>query len=154
MQSLVFAGAVCVVAMAGEAVLAGKCANATMRSLNRPSWALSTWAWYLIGLAYYAACFLTLYRVSRSDPANAMRSLSLALVIGVMTANVSWNFLFFRRRNFGISFWFFVPYALLVIALVSTLTQVDMLSAFAFCIYVLYLPYALIWTFRIWKLNA
>ena len=154
MKGLSFAVAVCVAGIAAEAALAGKDAHAIMRSLKQPSWALPPWAWYFIGAAYYTACFASLYRLRDANSATGMRSLSLGLVIAVMAANAAWNFIFFRRRNLGLSFWFFFPYMVLVVGLEYTLSRIDLVSAMIFVIYLLYLPYALAWSYRIWKLNG
>lgn len=154
MKGLSFAVAVCVAGVAAEAVLAGKDANAIMRSLKQPAWALPSWAWYFVGAAYYTDCFASLYRLRDASSATGMRSLGLGLVIAVMAANVGWNFIFFRRRDLGLSFWFFLPYTLLVLGLVYTLSRVDLVSATIFMIYLLYLPYALAWSYRTWKLNG
>jgi tryptophan-rich sensory protein len=153
MKSFGFAMAVCGAGMISEAALAGKAANKIMRSLKQPIWALPVWAWYLIGLAYYGACFASLYRLVNIVSASGTRWLCLALVIAVMTANAVWNFIFFRRGNLGLSFYFFLPYTFLVAVLVYALTRLDWVSAIVFAIYLMYLPYALIWSHRTWKLN-
>jgi tryptophan-rich sensory protein len=153
MKSFIFTMAVCLAGMASEAVLAGKDANTIMKSLKQPPWALPTWAWYFVGVAYYAGCFVSLYRLSSADSATRMRSAALALVLAVMAANAGWNFIFFRRRDLALSFWFFLPYTLLVLALVYTLSRINPASAAIFVVYLLYLPYALIWSYRTWKLN-
>jgi tryptophan-rich sensory protein len=152
-EGLGFAMAVCAAGMASEAALAGRAANAIMRSLKQPTWALPPWAWYFIGLAYYAACFASLYRVENGDFSSGARWSCLALVIAVMTANAAWNFIFFRRRNLRLSFYFFLPYTILVVVLVCALSRLDWVGAVIFAIYLVYLPYALIWSHRIWKLN-
>jgi tryptophan-rich sensory protein len=139
--------------MISEAAFAGRAANVIMRSLKQPIWALPVWAWYFIGLAYYAACFASLYRIANIVSASGARWLCLALLIAVMTANAAWNFIFFRRRNLGLSFYFFLPYTMLVAVLVYALSLLDWVSAMIFAIYLMYLPYALIWSHRTWKLN-
>jgi tryptophan-rich sensory protein len=83
-----------------------------------------------------------------------MRSLGLTLTMVMMAGNVAWNFLFFRRRDLGLSFWFFLPYTALMLVLLYALSQIDLVSAGIFLIYFLYLPYALAWGYRIWKLNG
>ncbi len=149
-----FAVAVCLAGMAAEAALAGRNPGAMLKSLKQPSWALPSWAWYLVGAAYYAACFVSLYRLKNASSAAEMRSLGLTLIIAVMTANTAWNFIFFRWKDFGLSFWFFLPYTALVLALVYTLSRIDLASATIFVIYLLYLPYALAWSHRTWRLNG
>jgi tryptophan-rich sensory protein len=145
--------AVCVAGMISEAAFAGRAANPIMRSLKQPAWALPTLAWYFIGLAYYAACFASLYRVLNIGFGSWQRWLCLALVIAVMAANVAWNFIFFRCRDLRLSFFFFLPYTILVALLVYALSRFDRVSAMIFVIYLMYLPYAMIWSHRTWKLN-
>jgi tryptophan-rich sensory protein len=152
-KSLGFAIAVCVAGMISEAALAGKGANTVMRSLKQPAWALPAWAWYFIGMAYYAACFASLYRVNIGS-GSGTRLLCLALLIIVMAANAAWNFIFFRRRDLRLSFYFFLPYTILVLVLVCALSRFDWVSAVIFAIYVMYLPCALVWSHRTWKLNG
>jgi tryptophan-rich sensory protein len=153
MNSLSFAISVCVVSMGAEGVLAGKNANAIMRSLKQPAWALPSWAWYIVASAYYVACFVSLYRLRNTHSDAGVRLLGLILTVAVMTVNAAWNFIFFRRKDFALSFRLFLPYTILVLALVCTLSRIDLLSATLFTIYLLYLPYALAWSHRTWKLN-
>jgi tryptophan-rich sensory protein len=109
--------------------------------------------WYLIGVGYYDTCFLTLYRIAQRG--SSVRSPAFWLLVTVMASNAAWNWLFFRRRDFRLSFFFFVPYSALVAAFLSTLVQRgDWLPAALWAIYTLYLLYALAWAFRVWKLNA
>jgi tryptophan-rich sensory protein len=152
-KGVLYAGLLCVAAALGEALCAGKRPNATLRSLKLPSWAAPTPVWFLIGLAYYTACFLSLYRVSAAAGAR-LRILTLTLIVAVMATNAAWNFVFFRRHDWQMSFWYLLPYSALVVAMVYTLSRVDGLSALFFVVYLMYLPYAFAWTYRIWKLNA
>jgi tryptophan-rich sensory protein len=87
-----------------------------------------------------------------------LRSSAFWLILTLMVSNASWNWLFFRQRNLRSAylffFFFFLPYSVLAIAVVAALLQVDRLSGIAFAIYLIYLPYALAWSFQIWRLNA
>ena len=71
-----------------------------------------------------------------------------------MLANAGWNLVFFRLRALRWSFWFYVPYILLVIALIWVLWSVDKVSATLLFIYTAYLPYALVWSYFVLKLNS
>lgn len=152
-KSLLFAGVVCAVGAAGEALCAGKRSNAIMRSLKQPSWAAPMPIWYLIGLAYYSACFMSLYRVAMIDP-GTLRLVTLALVTAVMATNAAWNFIFFRRQDWKLSFWYLMPYSALALTTMYALSRADGLSALFFVVYLFYLPYAFAWTYRVWKLNG
>jgi tryptophan-rich sensory protein len=153
MQDLTTPTAICAAAIAAETVLAGRHPALVLRSLKQPPWAPRMLVWYIVGIVYYAACFLTSYRIAQRG--SSMRSPAFWLLIAVMASNAAWNWLFFRRRDFRLSFFFFVPYSALVAALLFTLLQLGDWLPIALCaIYMLYLPYALAWTFRVWKLNA
>jgi tryptophan-rich sensory protein len=152
MNSFTLPIVLCVAEVASEAALAGRNATAFMKSLKQPTWALPSRAWYFVGIAYYAGCFVSLYRLANSPPAKG-RSSALALVIAVMSCNSAWNFIFFRRRDFALSFWFFLPYTILVLALVFNLSRVSVVGTAIFVVYLLYLLYALAWSYYTWKLN-
>jgi len=153
MHTLVFASTICVAAIAAEAIAAGKGANETMRTLKQPSWALPVVGWYALGLLYHAVCWFVLYRVSNSRILGSMRQASLALLIALMATNVIWNFIFLRRRKLALGFWCVVPYAFLALVLLSMLARIDRQSELVFLAYIFYIPYAIGWTFQVWKLN-
>ena len=122
-----------------------------MKSLRQPGFAPPLWLWTLIGLGYYVICFVAVYRLAASGHGF---SLPMALLLAVMAANTFWNYLYFRKRDLRVVFWYSVSYTVFPVALLASLIQVDMISAIGFALYVLYLPYAL-WLFRAtWKLNA
>src|SRR5438876_7762625 len=154
MHPLVFASTICVAAIAAEAIAAGKGANETMRTLKQPSWALPVVGWYALGLLYYAVCWFVLYRVSNSRVLGSMRQASLALLIALMATNVIWNFIFLRRRKLALGFWYMVPYVFLALVLLSMLARIDRQSELVFLAYIFYIPYAIGWTFQVWKLNT
>ncbi|MET0752248.1 MAG: tryptophan-rich sensory protein, partial [Pyrinomonadaceae bacterium] len=71
----------------------------------------------------------------------------------VMAVNAFWNFVFFRRRNLFYSFLLSIFYSLAALALFVCLYQFDYVAAFAEIPYLLYLIYALIWSYKLIKLN-
>ena len=118
-----------------EAICAGKEPSAVMKRLRQPTWALPMAAWYLVGVSYYAMCFAVVFRIARSRRAEAA---PLILVAALMLENAGWNFVFFRLRALRWSFWFYIPYILLVIALLWALWSVDKVSATLLFIYSAY----------------
>ena len=154
MHGLVFASTICVAAITGEAIAAGKGANETMRTLKQPSWALPVVGWYALGLLYHAVCWFVLYRVSNSRILGSMRQVTVALIIALMATNVLWNFIFLRHRKLALGFWYMLPYAFLALVLLSMLARIDRQSELVFLAYIFYIPYAIGWTFQVWKLNT
>lgn len=153
MRNLLITGLICVAAAGAEGLCAGRGVNQFMKRLKQPRWAPPLLAWYLVGLAYYVACFVALYRVLGTGLQEAAARVALILLLVLMAGNAGWNWIFFRQKNLRLSFWFFVPYSLLAGALLWSLVQVDALAAGVFAVYVAYFPYALAWGYQVWKLN-
>jgi tryptophan-rich sensory protein len=107
--------------------------------------------WYAVGVFYYALCFTVVYRIETSGRALA---LPLMLLAEVMLANAASNLIFFRLRALRWSPWFYLPYLLLVTMLMCVLWSVDRISATLLVVYSAYLPYALVWSYVVLKLNS
>lgn len=144
---------ICVVAAALEGLFAGKRVKSFLGKLRNPSYSPPVWVWVVIGVFYYAICFFILFRILRYDDNISIRYTALALLLVVMAVNAFWNFVFFRRQNLFYSFVLSILYSPVAVALFICLYQFDYLAALALTPYLLYLIYALIWSYRLWKLN-
>jgi len=153
MDSWLIAGLICVISAAAEALLAGSDVERFLQELKQPPWALRKGVWFWIGFAYYGAVFVILLRVLDLRQTGEFTLLPLILLIAMMTLNAAWNFVFFRRRDLRLSFLWFAPYSLVVLLLLWNMSKIDVLAACLLLTYSLYLPYALIWSYRVWKLN-
>jgi len=122
-----------------------------MRSLNQPSHAPPIWAWSLIGVAYYLICFFGLYRLLGRGVEGRLGLISL---IVLMAANTVWNYIYFRLRNLKLAFWYSVGYSAFAGTVLLVLIEVDHRAALALATYVAYLPFALLLSYRTWKLNT
>ena len=110
--------------------------------------------WLLIGLVYYAVCFVVLRHLLAAGAVTPPLRVALALLIVVLVANALWSVLFFRRRDLRASFIAFIPYAVVVAALVLSLSRIYPLGAALFMCYCIYLLYATWWGYRLWLLNT
>jgi tryptophan-rich sensory protein len=133
-----------------ETLCAGKEPSGVMKKLHQPRWAFPMPVWYAVGFFYYVMCFAVVYRMAASDRAEA----ALMLIAALMAANAGWNLIFFRLRSLRWSFWFYVPYIVLVAVLIKALWSVDRVSTTLLLIYSAYLPYALVWSYFVMKFNA
>ncbi len=106
-------------------------------------------AWIAIGVVYYTICFVVL----RHLLAGAF-TVALLLLVLVLLVNALWSILFFRWHDLRASFIAFVPYAVLVGALVLSLSRSYPLGAVLFMCYGAYLLYATWWGYRLWLLNS
>jgi tryptophan-rich sensory protein len=134
-----------------ETLCAGKEPGGVLKMLHQPRWAFPMPVWYAIGFFYYMMCFAVVYRLAASGRAETT---ALMLIAALMAANAGWNLIFFRLRSLRWSFWFYVPYVVLVGLLIKDLWSVDRASAKLFLIYSAYLPYALVWSHFVQKLNT
>jgi tryptophan-rich sensory protein len=154
MSPVVVALLICVVATILEAALAGRGVRARFAELRLPPYSPSLTAWFLIGGAYYVICFVILYRLLVSDPRSSSHPVAFILLLVLMALNAAWGFLFFRFKNLRASFLAFVPYGVLTLVLVVMLATTDRISALLLAPYLVYLGYALWWSYRVWVLNA
>ena len=128
--------------------MAGSGVRQRLAALRMPAYSPPFPVWVLIGLAYYAICFIVLRKLLGGGA-----TLPLVLLVLVLLANALWSILFFRWRDLRASFIAFVPYAALVAALVFALVRTYLFGAVLFISYCAYLVYATWWGYRLWLLN-
>ena len=144
---------ICVISAISEGLFAGKGVKAFIANLRTPSYAPPFWVWIIIGVFYYIISFLISYRVLRHNGDSFLKVASLTLLLGMISINAFWNYVFFRAHNLFLSFFAFIPYPLLAIALFVCLLQFEPLAAWIFLPYLAYLNYAAFICYKYWKLN-
>lgn len=145
--------AICVVSAILEGVMAGRNVKQYFERLQQPRYAVSLKAWYAIGALYYVVCSVVLYRMLRHPEDTELRTIAFVLIVLMMSANAIWNYIFFRARNLYISFLAFGPYIVVTLSLIVALSRFDQIAASLIFLYLLYLFYALTWSYRLWNLN-
>jgi tryptophan-rich sensory protein len=152
-NATVLALIVCIAVAALEGALAGNGVRQRLAALRMPPYSPSFAVWILIGVAYYAICFIVLRHLLVANSRTLTQFLTLAMLILVLLANAFWSVLFFRRRDLRASFIAFVPYTVLVGGLVVLLAHSYPFGAALFMCYCVYLLYATWWGYRLWLLN-
>jgi tryptophan-rich sensory protein len=152
--ALICSLAACFGSAALEGLAAGRGVKQRFAELRMPAHSPSLGAWIAIGVLYYVVCGILLYRVISGGLAGPSAVGALVLTILVMICNAGWNWLFFRRKDLRVSFLAFFPYGALVLALTVDLFRVDLWAAAAVTPYLLYLPCATWWGYRLWRLNG
>ena len=142
--------AICVLAAALEGLCAGRDPMAQLRATRQPRWSPPAWLWVLIGIGWYAICFIALVRLLPLWPASIAPVLLLA---ALMAANGLANFLQFRLRRLDLAFFYLFPYWLLLAAFMATACPVDPLVCLLFGLYALYQIYAAVWAYQLWRMN-
>ena len=153
-SAILIASTICVISAILEGAFAGKGVKAFIANLRTPSYAPPFGVWIIIGGFYYVISFLISYRVLRHSGDSFLKAVSLTLLLAMMSINAFWNYVFFRAQNLFLSFFAFIPYPLLAIALFVCLLQFEPLAAWVFLPYLAYLNYAAFICYKYWKLNA
>ena len=153
MHVSVIAGVICAGGVALESLCAGKSIRKRLTELRWPRYSPSLRAWVLIGGAYYVICFVVWIRLLQL-PDSAWRTAAFALAASVMAVNAIWNLFFFRSRNLSHALICGIVYTTFAITLLLILTRIDRTAALWFLPYAVYLAYANLWGWRVWKLNT
>jgi translocator protein len=153
-SALVYTFLVCGLSVLLEGLFAGKGVKAYMERLRSPSYSLPVWAWFLLGGLYYVICFAVVYRILSRENSGILRTVVLVLILVVMGINALWNLFFFRMRSLSLSVVISIPYSLIAVALFICLLQFDRLAAWFLLPYMIYLIYANLWGYKLWKLNS
>jgi translocator protein len=152
-RALIFSVMICAAGAGLESLFAGRRIKQRFAELQLPRYAVPLSGWIIIGTAYYVICFAILCRLFEL-PATSGRNAALGLLGGIMFANALWNYFFFRSRNLFHAYVVGVCYTAAALALLLLLLiRVDRTAAWYLLPYILYLIYANIWGYRIWKLN-
>jgi benzodiazapine receptor len=137
-----------------EGALAGKGARQLLAQLRMPPYSPPFALWLVIGFLFYAMCLVILRHVLSTGLVSPPQIFALVLTVVLLLANAFWSVLFFRWRDLRASFIAFVPYAVLVAALVILLASTYPLGAIFLSCYCIYLIYATRWGYHLWRLNT
>jgi len=145
---------ICVAAAILEGALAGKGARERLAQLRMPAYSPPFAVWLVIGFLFYVMCFVILRHVLSTGLVSLPQVLALVLTVVLLLANAFWSVLFFRWRDLRASFIAFVPYTVLVAALVILLANTYSLGAILLSFYCIYLIYSTRWGYHLWRLNS
>lgn len=151
-RAIIYSLSFCVVGAILEGLFAGRGIKERLVTLRSPSYSLPFWGWMVIGIAYYLICFVILARLFLLPPAPP-RAAALALLGTLMFVNALWNHFFFRAGNLFHAFLLGLPYGGIAVVLFLLLLRIDPTAAVFLTPYLVYLFFASIWGYRMWKLN-
>jgi tryptophan-rich sensory protein len=142
--------AILIAAAAFEGLCAGKNPMAQLKALKQPPWSPPTGLWVAIGLIWYGLCLVALLRLL---PLWRQDSAPVLLLVLLMLANGAANLFQFRLRRLDLALLFQFPYAVLLAAFLWRSARLDPAIPWLFSPYCLYLPFAALWAWRLWRMN-
>jgi tryptophan-rich sensory protein len=148
------AGLLCVAAFVAEHAVAGRDPNAALKQVRQPAWTLTPAMAIGLTVLYYSACFFVVARLIAAGFDDTIAAIAFSLMLVVLGSNSLFNWLFFHRRDLRGGFLLSIPYAVLVAALIAALSRFDAVSAWAMLLYALSLPYAVLWSYSMWRMNS
>ena len=139
-----------IAAAALEGLCAGRDPMGQLKALRQPSWSPPTWAWVLIGIGWYAICFVALIRLLPLWPGEPF---PLILLLKLMALNALANIPMFRMRRLDLALAFFAIYWPVLAAFLWFVSPLDRLTFGLFAVYSVYQVYALAWGYQLWRMN-
>jgi tryptophan-rich sensory protein len=146
------AGAICLGAAALEGLCAGPGVRGRLGTLRQPAHSPPFAGWVAIGIAYYAICFVVLFRLLRLPPSGP-RTAALVATLALLLGNALWSYAFFRRGRLAAGAAVLTGYASVAVVLEALLMRMDRVAAGGFLVYLLYLVYAVWWLRSLRRLN-
>jgi tryptophan-rich sensory protein len=147
----ILALAITIAAAGFEAICAGRDPMNQLKDLRQPSWSPPVWLWMLIGIVWYSICIIGLVRLLPYWPAQ---KLPVVLLIALLVVNGAANIPLFRLRRLDVALTFFLPYWALLGTFMWVAGQLDQLTFVLFAAYGVYQLYAVVWSYRLLKLNG
>jgi tryptophan-rich sensory protein len=134
---------ICVLMAALEGLCAGKNVKSFYAELHFPRYSGPLWVWSIIGGVYYVIFEFILYRLLTRVHSTLWFS-AFALILVMMIVNALTNYVIFRARNIGLSF--FVPcvFPFMDVALFGCLLWLDKHAAWSLIPYLVYRVYSVV----------
>ncbi len=126
---ITYAALCCAVGVALEGVCAGADIRKRLAELRKPPFAPPLGVWIVIGVFYYAVCFVVLYRLFSVTSDAPFRFTAILLILLLMVINAAWNWFFFRTRNLLHALLLGVSYTVLASAVTILLFSTDRVAA-------------------------
>ncbi|MDE1995759.1 MAG: tryptophan-rich sensory protein [Rhizobiaceae bacterium] len=123
-------------------------ASLTKPSFNPPDWVFGP-AWTLL----YALMALASWRILRT-PSGGDRRLPMTLFFAQLLLNILWSWCFFAFENPLLGLFNIVPQWLLIVATIDRFRRIDLTASLALLPLALWVGFAAVLNFEIWRLNT
>jgi tryptophan-rich sensory protein len=122
--------------------------------LEKPSFLVPLWVFYLAGGVYYALFGVVIYRIAAFIEEATRRHWLLGLTVLVMLLNELWNFAFFGLESTLAGFVGIVLFLFPLLGLTIQMVSADRMSGMLLIVYTVWVVYDVVWTYALWRLNA
>jgi benzodiazapine receptor len=122
--------------------------------LVKPSFNPPNWVFAPVWTALYALMALAVWRVLRSDAAWAQKRAALALFFCQLVLNALWSVLFFGLRSPLAGLIEIVPQWILIVMTIVRFWRLDSIAALCLSPLGLWVAFAALLNFEIWRLNG
>ena len=134
--------------------LVGESLGTWYDALDKPSFLVPLWVFYIVGAVYYLLFITVLYRILVHVDDRRGRATSMALTIGVLFLNELWNHGFFGLESTLLGFLSIAVFLVPLTALVFTLRAYERFSAGLVSVYWIWVLYDLACFYALWRLNS
>jgi tryptophan-rich sensory protein len=147
-----------VVAVAAAAFL-GQMATAPnldpwFAELRKPAFNPPRWLFAPVWTTLYVLMALAAWRILRLPAATPGRATALALFFAQLLLNGAWSWMFFAARNPLLGLINIVPQLLLVLATLFAFRRIDAIAGWLLVPLAVWVGFATVLNFSIWRLNA
>jgi len=122
-------------------------------SLQKPAFNPPNEIFGPVWTALYALMALALWRILRLPAATPMRTLAIVAFLVQLALNAAWSFLFFAAHNPLLGLFDIVPQLAAILVAIAAIWRVDRLAAVCLVPLALWVAFASLLNFEIWRLN-
>jgi translocator protein len=123
------------------------------QTINKPSWNPPSWIFGPVWTSLYVMMGIALYLVWKSDSSSILKKTAFILFAVQLLFNFFWSFIFFNQQQVG---WALVEMLIMWVLILLTIfafANVSKTAAWLLVPYIVWVSFAAILNFTIWKLN-
>lgn len=145
--------AICFAVAGFGALFTASSVNDWYRTLQRPSWNPPSWVFGPVWTALYTTMAIAAWLVWRRRDAHKARG-ALTLFAVQLVLNAAWSPLFFGLQNPLAGLLVIVPLWCAIVATLVAFWKISSLAGILFVPYLLWVSFATVLNFTIWRMNA
>lgn len=122
-------------------------------TINKPSFNPPSWIFGPVWVTLYAMMGVASYLVWQKWSESGIAKIALVIFFVHLVFNALWSILFFGLQNPMLAFFEIIILWIMILALIILFYQVDKRAAYLMVPYILWVSFASVLNFYIWRLN-